>query len=179
MNELVTLATSKEAVAVYALVLAGIEKKFQFIKPIVKFAESHKGVAKEVEQLAVNGLGELVHSPHVAELELKAKRIEEDLQDNQLVQLAGQVLHAAGKRLDNLTPNQKTGLALVVSTEAKKLGLDVTQSAISDALNVADKAVDVIGALPLFQSTKQIDEPVQSQNPAPADNGQPSTPAAS
>ncbi|MFB5189067.1 hypothetical protein [Alicyclobacillus fastidiosus] len=154
---LVQITTSPEAIAVYSLAVAGLEKKFQFIKPTVKFLKDHSSAFAPVVQEGEKLAGEVLHSPKVEELKLKLSHTENELSNNKLVQLAGQVLYASGKRLNELTPDQKTGIALVVSTEAKKLGLTVRSSAISDALSVADKAVDAISALPLFQSTKEID----------------------
>lgn len=174
---LIQVATSPEAIAVYSLVVLGIEKKCQFIKPVAKYLKEGTALLAPVIQDGEKLAGEVMHAPKVAELEAKLSHAESQLSDNKLVQLAGQVLHALGKRLDELTTNQKTGIALVISTEAAKAGLTVTQSAVLAALATADKAVDVIGSLPLFKSAKEIDAapspaPVQQEQNPPADNGQ-------
>ncbi|WP_436663532.1 hypothetical protein ACOALA_13390 [Alicyclobacillus acidoterrestris] len=178
---LVQVATSPEAIAVYSLVVAGLEKKFQFIKPVVSYIKDHKEVATAVVAEGEKLAGEVLHSPKLAELEVKLSKAENELSQNKLVQLAGQVLHATGKRLDELTANQKTGIALVVSTEAQKLGLTVTQAEVLTALSAADKAVDVIGGLPLFKSAKEIDAPapVQQEQTSPAGDGQAAQPTVS
>ncbi|GMA59751.1 hypothetical protein NZD89_09405 [Alicyclobacillus fastidiosus] len=122
----------------------------------------------------IHAVEDLLKLPELAGVKAKLDHAEVELQNTKLVLLAGQVLHATGKRLDALTSNQKTGIALVVSTEAAKAGLPVTQASVLAALNTADKAVDAIGSLPLFQSTKEIDAPApaQQEQTSPVSDGQ-------
>ncbi|WP_436664242.1 hypothetical protein ACOALA_04145 [Alicyclobacillus acidoterrestris] len=142
-------------------------------------------VASEAKPFVAEGIHaveDLLKLPELAGVKAKLNHAESELQNTKLVLLAGQVLHATGKRLDELTSNQKTGIALVVSTEAAKIGLPVTQSSVLAALDTADKAVDEIGALPLFQSAKEIDAPApvaQQEQTSPTDNGQAAQPAVS
>ncbi|MFB5192809.1 hypothetical protein [Alicyclobacillus fastidiosus] len=134
-------------------------------------------VASEAKPFVADGIQaveDLLKLPELAGVKAKLGHAEAELQNTKLVLLAGQVLHATGKRLDDLTSNQKTGIALVVSTEAAKSGLTVTQASVLAALATADKAVDAIGALPLFKSAKEIDAPVpaQQEQTSPVSDGQ-------
>ncbi|GMA64772.1 hypothetical protein NZD89_05270 [Alicyclobacillus fastidiosus] len=143
----------------------------------VKVEKAAVTVASEAKPFVADGIHaveDLLKLPELAGVKAKLDHAEADLQNTKLVLLAGQVLHATGKRLDALTSNQKTGIALVVSTEAAKIGLPVTQASVLAALATADKAVDVIGALPLFQSAKEIDAsaPVQQEQSSPSSEGQ-------
>lgn len=161
LNDIYTAAIS---IGGSGVVTAAIHKTFSAKTISVEQKVAHDaGTLKPLLVDGIHAIEDLLKLPELAGVKAKLDHAEAELQNTKLVLLAGQVLHATGKRLDELTPDQKTGIALLVSTEAKKMGLPVTSSAVSEALNVADKGVDVISSLPLFQSTKEIDSQAPAQ----------------
>lgn len=69
---LVQVATSPEAVAVYSLVVAGLEKKFQFIKPAVKYLKEGTAFLKPIEQEGEKLAGEVLDTPKMVALDRKS-----------------------------------------------------------------------------------------------------------
>lgn len=165
------LLVSKEAIAVYALALAAIEKKFQFIKPAVKYAKAHDGVLKTLEQ----DVAGLIKSPAVAateahlkmELDAEMKKVEAST----LGKLAAEAVAGIGKMgksLSQLSPEELNAVAIHIETTAQTLGFNLSKQAITDALNVAEAAATAIPNVPVIATAAKFASEVAAAQTAPA-----------
>ena len=165
------LLVSKEAIAVYALALAAIEKKFGFIKPAVKYAKSHEGVFKTIEQDVVG----VIKSPAVvateAHLKMELDAEVKKVQASTLGKLAAEAvagLGTMGKSLPQLSPQELDAVVLHIETTAKSLGFDLTQKEIKDALSVADAAAQAIPNVPVIAAAAKFASEVAATQTTPA-----------
>lgn len=165
---LVQLATSKGAIAIYALLLAAIEKKFQFIKPGVKWVESHKGILKAaLREVGVFG-SDVLHSPALAGVELEAKHFAHEVENSDLYKTTTAVLHNLSKRVENLTSTDINVVAPVIVTEAKRLfGKEFTVDQVKGVIAEIQKLFADVAPQPNVKAANQITAPVPQSPPTP------------
>lgn len=170
------ILTSKEAIAVYALILAGLDKKFQFIKPIVKYAENHKRAVKTAEHVLEDGMNAVLHSPEVVALKTKADKLEKDVEKSDIYKAATAVLHNLSVKVEDLTPEMINVVGLTISNQVYRLfGKKVS---VKDVIAILDEfktlATDVASQQGV-KSTEEVIAPPNNDNStpdSPVDNGQ-------
>lgn len=153
---LVQALLSPEATALYALVIAGLEKKFQFIKPLVKWGEDHKSVVSVAVKEGEKVLNDVIHSPELAGLKAEAENLKNQLEDTRIVQIAGTVIHAFSKSLDSLTEDELSTASLIIKTEAQRLGITVNTNQVLDALKKVQHVADLVASSSLFKATQNV-----------------------
>ncbi|MCL6453538.1 MAG: hypothetical protein K6T78_07910 [Alicyclobacillus sp.] len=120
------------------------------------FVAEHAG---QIEHAAVAGAEALVSTPaaKAAEVHLKDQldKALSDLQQTTVGQLAAQALAAASRRLEQLTPEQVSALALHISTQLPA-EWHVGKQMITDALTAAQKAADAIAGAPVVRAAAQF-----------------------
>lgn len=153
LQTLIDVVTGQTAVsaALYATIKTVIEKKNA--KTVLQTAEP---LLAPIVQVGEKVVEDVIHSPKVAELELKISKFEGALHETKLGHLAATALHSFGKTASELTPDEQSTAILYVQTEAKKLGIDVTPSQVVDALTAAEKAVSTFRNSELFKTTQSI-----------------------
>lgn len=126
------LATSREAIAVYMLVIAGIEKKFQFIRPVARFVKNHPGIIVTTEN-AAKAIGESV-AGKVVETKLHAEldSVMTDLKKSSLAQYALAVIQGAGKAWNELSPAEQ-GAAIAFVQKHLPSSVEATEKEIAKA----------------------------------------------
>lgn len=160
-----SLATSPEATALYALIVAGLEKKFQFIRPLVKWGENHKGIVSagvaEAETLA----SEALHAPQLAALELKAKHLESQVQQSEIYKAATAVLHNLDVKVETMTPETKNAVAVAITNEVHNLfGKTVSVSQVLGVVGEFQSLASKVSSSPSVTAANQLSQAASQAN---------------
>ncbi|WDL96063.1 hypothetical protein [Alicyclobacillus sp. ALC3] len=147
------LLVSKEAIAVYALALAALEKKFQFIKPVVKYLENHQSVATDIAEklpqsavVAVeDGVKFIEHlaespvmAPFVAKGKIEVQHLIDEVEHDKAIMQAQAILRQAGGAYEGLKPDVKVKVETVLKLALSKMGINFSEAEVKSTLHAAD-----------------------------------------
>lgn len=170
----VQLLTSREAIGVYALILAAVEKKFQFIKPAVKYAESHTGVLKTVEN-DVKALGDTAAGKVVeTKLHSELNGVIDDLKKSALAQWTQAAMRGAKKGWDELSPSEQ-GAAISFVQHHLPAKVQATESEIAKAFQNSPQLAQLFAGDAAFQKAQEFTALLSKAN-TPDTPAVPSTP---
>ena len=173
---LLQLATSKEAISVYALALAALEKKFQFIKPVVQWGKAHEGALKTLEKDVENVASDVFHSPTLAAMKLENAHLKSQMEQSDIYKVATAVLHNVGVKVEQMTPDMKNSVAVAVTNEVHALyGKIVTAHQVLGVLDEFQTLATKVSASP---SVTAVDQLTQATAQTVAAQAQDQTPTA-
>lgn len=134
----------------------GLAKKWG---PVI---EKEAPLIAEGANMAEHAAEDILKMPRVAALEADLKAKVSDLKKSELAKMATTALHAFEKDLSLLTPNEKVTLLTYVHAAMGKLGVNVTDAEILNALGVAQKVANDFKSTDAFKNTAALEASLEA-----------------
>ncbi|MCL6442093.1 MAG: hypothetical protein K6T83_01280 [Alicyclobacillus sp.] len=142
------------------LLLAALEKRFQWIKPVVKWGEEHKDVVAAAVAEGEQLVGNLLHSPALATVKLELEHAKQQVEQSEIYKAATAVLHNVSVRVEQLTPETKNAVAVAIATQVHKLfGKTVTVAQVVGVIDEFQKLAEKVAPEPAVQAANQLVQP--------------------